>query len=140
MDTKPLETQAESLIQHELIKHGFQVSKPTFDKEGADLIIIDNIKNKFTKSIRIQCKGRTVGKNTTSIEIPLSYVDDNFIVFIYTINEDKEDNLYVYFYEDILSWKINNEKYVLNISQSKINAGKLSDFSFCKEKVKKLKR
>lgn len=138
MDTKPLEIQAESIIQHELIKYGFQVSKPTFDKEGADLIVIDDIKNKFTKSIRIQCKGRTIGKNTTSIEIPTSYADDNFIVFIYTINENMESNLYVYFYEDILNWKINNGKYVLNISQSKISSGQLSDFSFSKEKAKKI--
>lgn len=44
MDTKPLETQSESFIQSELIKNGFNVTKPTFDKEGADLLIADNIK------------------------------------------------------------------------------------------------
>lgn len=140
MDTKPLEIQAESIIQSELLKHGFQVSKPTFDKEGADLIIIDDIKNKFTKSLRIQCKGRTISKKTTSVKIPKSYVDDNFILFIYTINEDKESNLFVFFHEDILSWNINNKEYVLSISESNILSGKLSDFTFSTKKAKKIEK
>jgi hypothetical protein len=40
MDNKPLETQAESLIQHNLIKYGLLVTKPSFDTEGTDLLIL----------------------------------------------------------------------------------------------------
>lgn len=32
MDNKPLEIQAESIIQHKLVKDGFLVTKPSFDE------------------------------------------------------------------------------------------------------------
>ena len=42
-DNKPNEKQAESLIEHHLLKHKFKVAKPSFDQYGADLLILDNI-------------------------------------------------------------------------------------------------
>ena len=102
MDTKPLELEAESLIQHELIKHGFNVTKPTFDKEGADLIIIDELKSKFTKSLRIQCKGRNLNGKSARVEIPVSYVDENFVVFVYLKSKGIGSELYVFFHDEIM--------------------------------------
>jgi hypothetical protein len=63
MDNKPLELQAERLIEHELIKSGFLVTKPSFDKEGTDLLIVKDISHKITPFIKVQCKGRTIKKN-----------------------------------------------------------------------------
>lgn len=67
MDTKPLEIQAEDLIKHKLLKFDFLVTKPTFDKEGADLLIIKDISQKVTSFIKIQCKGRTIDKNSNVV-------------------------------------------------------------------------
>ena len=120
MDTKPLEIQSESYIQSELIKFGFNVTKPLFDREGADLLIIDGINNEYTHFLKIQCKGRSLGENSTNIKIPKKYIKDNFIVFLYIIDEEKRNNLYIFFKEDIEKWRINNKNYVLAITNNKI--------------------
>jgi hypothetical protein len=69
MDNKPLEIQAESLIQHKLIKHGLSVTKPSFDKEGTDLLIIRDTSQKITPIIKVQCKGRTYPLNKNGQEV-----------------------------------------------------------------------
>ncbi len=135
MDTKKLEIEAESFIQSKLIKYDFHVSKPTFDKKGADLLIIDDIDNKFTKTIRVQCKGRTVVEGDTSIKIPVAYVDENFIVFLYTVNAAKDDLLFVFFSEDILKWKFNNDNYVLRINRDNLSSSQFSKYLFSRDKV-----
>jgi hypothetical protein len=139
MDTKPLEIEAESIVQHKLIKHDFHVSKPTFDKNGADLLIIDDINNKFTKTVRVQCKGRTVGSSATNIKIPVAYVDENFIVFLYTVNEEKEDLLFIFFSEEIREWNINNNHYSLSISSAKLSTDQFSSYLFSPDKVNSIK-
>lgn len=120
MDTKPLEIESESYIQHELIKFGFNVTKPTFDKEGADLLIVDEIRQKFTHFLKIQCKGRIIKSNGSYIEIPRSYVTENFLIFLYVRNENIETSLFVFFYEDIIKWNTRNNKYFLNFTLSRI--------------------
>jgi hypothetical protein len=82
MDNKQLELQAEKLIEHKLIKHGLLVTKPSFDKEGTDLLIIKDISQKITPFIKVQCKGRTITSNS-NVTIPTKYVEENFVTFLY---------------------------------------------------------
>ncbi len=143
MDTKPLEIESESYIQHELIKFGFKVTKPTFDTDGTDLLIIDNIKDKYTHFLKIQCKGRTLKSNRSHIEIPKEYVTDNFIVFLYIRNEKHENFLFAFFCEDIIQWNIRDNKYFLSFSSAKLNTSQFLDKEFRSDTVeiiqKKLK-
>ncbi|MCF6211839.1 MAG: hypothetical protein L3K24_14450 [Gammaproteobacteria bacterium] len=120
MDTKPMEEQAESFVKHELIKHKFNVVKPCFDEEGADLLIIDNIKCKFTNILKVQSKGRSLNKNGSSITIPISYVKNDFVVFLYVVSEALESTLFTFFYEDIVKWKSNEKNYILNFTNTRI--------------------
>lgn len=124
-----MEEQAESLVKHELIKHGFNVLKPCFDREGADLLIIENIKCKFTNTLKVQSKGRSLKKNGSFITIPISYVKKDFIVFLYVVDETLESSLFVFFCEDILKWKSDDKEYTLNFTKKTI-----SD-SYFKEKM-----
>jgi hypothetical protein len=115
MDNKPLETQAESLIQHKLIKHGLLVTKPSFDKEGTDLLIVKDISKQITPIIKVQCKGRTV-KASSNVTIPIEYVEENFVVFLYVEeDESKDDFLYIFFYDDIKTWQNKRNKFQLAI-------------------------
>lgn len=139
MDTKPLEIESESLIQHELIKHGFHVTKPSFDKEGIDLLIVDNIKDKFTRFLKIQCKGRTLSSSGSYIEIPDSYVKENFIVFLYIVNEDLEHVLLTFFNEDIYKWKKTNNKYILRFTHKKLKEPYFLESVFNKNIANKIK-
>lgn len=109
MDNKPLELQAEKLIEHKLIKHGLIVAKPSCDQEGADLLIIKDISQKITPLIKVQCKGRTI-KKTSHVTIPIKYVEENFVVFLYVEEEStKDDFLYVFFQDDIKGWRNERE-------------------------------
>jgi hypothetical protein len=115
MDNKPLEMQAESLIQHNLIKHGLLVTKPFFDKEGTDLLIVKDLSEKTTPIIKVQCKGRTV-KKASNVTIPVKYVKENFVVFLYVQeDETKNDFLYAFFQDDINAWQAQGSDFQLVI-------------------------
>lgn len=115
MDNKPLELQAEKLIEHKLIKHGFLVTKPSFDKEGTDLLIIKDISKKMTSFIKVQCKGRTI-KKSSNVRINQKYVEPNFVLFLYLEEESsKNDYIYVFFDTDIKKWRIEGENFSLAI-------------------------
>lgn len=43
IDNKPLEEEAEFFVKSKLLRYGFNLAKPSFDIQGADLIILDNI-------------------------------------------------------------------------------------------------
>ncbi len=90
MDNKPLELQAKKLTEHKLIKYGFLVTKPAFDKEGTDLLIVKDISQKITPFIKVQCKGRTI-KKYSNVTIPKKYVlvADDFAYVPYL--EDLQD-------------------------------------------------
>jgi hypothetical protein len=131
MDTKPIEMQAESLVQHKLLKSNFNISKPSFDKEGADLLIVDNITNSFTPFIKVQCKGRTVKENQGSnLTIPQSYVQDNFILFLYIEDEKKDEKLFIFFKDQIISWKKRDKDYILTLKSNVLNSGEFNAFEF----------
>jgi len=139
MDTKPLEIESESLIQHELIKFGFNVTKPAFDKEGADLLVVDGIRQKYTHFLKIQCKGRVIKSNGSYIEIPISYVTENFILFLYVRNENLESSLFAFFYEDIAEWNTRNDKYVLNFTLNKIKMPEFQERIFNRKLAESIK-
>jgi len=120
MDTKPLENEAELHIQSVLLKHGFSVAKPTFDTDGADLLIVDSNKTKFTPVLRIQCKGRNISTNGSNISIPQEYVEKNFVVFLYTKLENYKSELFVFFSDDVTGWRITNNEYVLSFNKNTI--------------------
>lgn len=120
IDNKPLEEQAESLVKHELLRYGFSIAKPSYDTQGGDLLIIEKPNEQFSKILRAQCKGRTLSKNGTNVRIPISYVTDDFILFIYLVKEDRTDSLYVLFAKDIKEWTSNGKEYTLSITENSI--------------------
>jgi len=115
MDNRPLEIQAESLIQYKLINHGLLVTKPYFDKEGTDLLILKDLSEKTTTTIKVQCKGRTV-KRASNVTIPAKYVKENFVVFLYVKEDETNDDfLYTFFEDDINAWKLQGSNFQLVI-------------------------
>lgn len=122
MDTKPLQKQAEYYISSELLKYDFKATEPFFDEEGTDLIVVQNISLKNTKFLKIQCKGRNIKNGTSPIRIPISYVEENFVVFLYVIDKDKNNSLYLFLPEQVKEWKVNKkDEYVLTVNEKKIS-------------------
>lgn len=136
MDNKPLELQAERLIEHQLIKHKLLVAKPSFDQEGTDLLIIKSVSKKITPFVKVQCKGRTI-KTSSSLEIPLKYVEENFIVFLYTV-KDNNDFLYVFFHDDIIQWQKIENAYQLYIPNNFQFREEFQNHLFNKESITKI--
>lgn len=138
-DYKPSELQAENLISHHLLKHKFKLSKPTFDIQGADLLILDSIDNMATKFLKIQSKLRTIGdKKGSEVSIPLEYVTDNFVLFLYLNREDEAEVLYTFFKDDIVNWRIKNNEYKLGLSENSVL--ELRENIFSKKTVDTLKK
>ncbi|MCK5136988.1 MAG: hypothetical protein KAR19_14475 [Bacteroidales bacterium] len=121
VDNKPLEEQAENYIKSQLIKFGFNVMKPSFDKKGSDLIIVDNIEKQNSRLIKVQSKGRTISDKTTNVKIPISYVENDFILFIYTIDDKKNESCFLFFAEDINLWKKNGNDFTISFNENKIS-------------------
>lgn len=121
MDNKPLEKQSQSFIISQLIKFDFKVNELSFDEKGSDLYIIKQSRKHHLKYLTIQCKGRKLNNKNTSVRIPISYVENNFILFIYTIDDDKNEDLFLFFPEQIKEWKINTKnEYSLSINKERI--------------------
>lgn len=139
MDNKPLEKQAESFIKSQLLKFGFKVHDLSFDEKGSDLMIAKKVSNQRLKFINIQCKGRKLTTSATSITIPISYVQDNFLLFIYIIDKENNESLFLFFPDNIKSWKINKQgEYYLSISNYSLRGEKFSDKSFDKISAEKI--
>ncbi|MDD2799809.1 MAG: hypothetical protein PHV20_14560 [Bacteroidales bacterium] len=121
VDNKPLEEQAENYIKSQLLRFGFNVAKPSFDKKGSDLIILDNVERQNARIFKIQSKGRTISDKSTNIKIPISYVENEFILFIYTIDEERNESCFIFFSNDIKLWKKNGNDYILSFNKKKIS-------------------
>jgi len=131
MDNKPVEIQAESFILHKLLKYNFKTSKPSFDKEGADLLIINSITESFTSFIKVQCKGRIVKEKRGSIvTVPRTYIQDNFILFLYIEDEKWNDKLFVFFKEQICNWREKDNNFILTLKSNVLDSGELQAFEF----------
>lgn len=123
---------------HHLIRSGFKVAKPSFDTDGADLLIVDDINAKFTKTIKVQCKGRTL-ITSARVEISKSYVTKNFVLFLYLKTDKEKDPLYYFTSEDFIQWDEQNDKYILNITKSSLDKEQLQDREYTKESASKIK-
>jgi len=122
MDTTKIEYTAEDLISHKLQRNDILVAKPKFDREGTDLLAFTQI-NDGVKFCRIQCKGRSIINNSSSVKIPQSYVTSGFVLFLFVETSDSnQTNIYCFFESDFkggLQWKLNSQKeYYLYISKS----------------------
>lgn len=142
IDNKPLEKEAESFVKNKLLRYGFNVAKPSFDIKGADLLILDNIDSHYSKILKIQSKGRTFKKTTNSIKIHESYVKDDFIVFLYAIDEENKEQEYlcVFFKEDIETWNKSNDNYTLSFTSKSILTDKFQSKIFNKEVATKINK
>src|SRR5277367_399447 len=106
-DNKPAELSAESLVIHQLLKYRIKTSKPFFDEEGTDLLLVDQVSRNSTAILRAQSKYRSYAKGKPSnVTIPARYVAANFILFLYVIDEKNKDGLYVFFEEDLKQWEL----------------------------------
>jgi len=142
IDNKPFEEESESYVKNKLLRYGFNMAKPSFDIKGADLLILDNIDSYYSKILKIQSKGRTLKETTNSIKIHKSYVKDDFIVFLYVIDEiDKEkEYLFTFFKEDIEQWNLSTDNYILSFTSKSILTDKFQIKKFDKKIVEKINR
>lgn len=120
-DFRPSELQAEYYVQSVLLKAGILNCKPNFDQHGADLLIVDSLESKIPHILNVQCKYRKIAANKSSnIEIPIEYVSDHFLVFAYVVDDQNNDQLFVFFPEDVKSWNKDERVYRLTLTQNKL--------------------
>ncbi len=130
IDNKPKELVAENLIVHHLLENDFKLSKPSFDQEGADLLILDSIREKTTSFLKLQAKYRSFANNSSSsVTIPIKYVTDNFVLFLYAGSDFGDKQLYTFFIEDIKEWRNKGNKYYLTLSERSLKHFQLNIFS-----------
>ena len=138
MDNKPLEKQAQTYIYSQLLRYKFKVNELSFDENGSDLYIIKKTKKKQLKYLTIQCKGRRLSKNSSSITIPVEYIQDNFLLFTYII-DDENEYLFMFFPNQIKEWKINSKnEYSLSLNQEKILSQSFQEKIFDKNLADKI--
>lgn len=138
-DNKPIELEAENYVCSRLAKMNLRYSKPNFDSDGGDIIVINQINKDIYKSIKVQVKGRDITSNNSNVIIHKSYITDNFVFFLYLkIKEDYNDYLYCFFDNDISSWELRDDNYYLNIPQKSIENNVFSTYSFSKDKASKV--
>lgn len=139
VDNKPLEEQAEAYLKSMLLKYNFNVAKPSFDIYGIDLLIIDSPDKKLTKTLKVQSKGRTLDKKGTKVTIPISYVTDEFVLFIYIDKGDETNLLYMFTRYDIENWSKNDRNYTLSITKKLLNSEEMDKKKFNNDKAEELR-
>ncbi len=141
-DTILIGTSIENYVAYKLYKWDILVAKPYFDRNGADLLALRKV-DREAKFIRIQSKGRTIkGNHTSSLEIPKSYVDKDFVVFLHIeierIDDENEIYLYCYFTDDITKWDCDKDNYKLYIPNKFYEKDSFKVCLFNKEKAHKI--
>ena len=115
-DNKPIENEAVDYIKNRLAKCNINFAEPNFDKKGSDLLALKKVDEYTYKFLTIQAKGRTIFEKASSVVIPVEYIQEDFVVFIYIKTESKTDDyLYCFFYEELSKWIVKNEKAILSI-------------------------
>ena len=114
MDNKPFEEQAEAFVKHKLLQARLKLTDPSFDTMGADFVLLGDIRGNTTPIVKVQIKGRTADKDT-HVDIPVSYVVENFVVFIYLEWGSAEEELLIFFAEDLEAWPVSGGQYRLRI-------------------------
>lgn len=140
MDTKPLETEAMDYIRSKVARFGYKFAELNFDEDGCDFLIVKIIKKdkhyKY-KCLRCQSKGRSIFPNASNIEIPKSYVGEDFLVFVYLKPEDVDSVAdYMFTADDIKSrWNDKGETYYLYLDKDFIRKEKNNKFLFDKDRA-----
>lgn len=140
MDNKPLEKQAENYIKSQLIRFGFNVNGDlSFDKKGYDLMITKQTPKHRLKYLIIQCKGRNLKNRNSSVKIPGDYVKKNFILFVYIVDQEFNQSLFLFLPEEIKAWKRNGKnEYFLNFSKKLIQTENFHNKLFDKNLAEKI--
>ena len=134
MDTKPREMLGLYYIKSDLLKYGFEMhSELSYDVNGADFMITQKIDSNKLHFITVQSKSRTI-KRSTNIRIPKKYVTKNFVLFLYLIDDLKNENLFCFFDTDFDIFKEKDSEYTLHVTQSKIQSLK-EKYSFDQKKA-----
>lgn len=141
-DTIFIGTNVENYVAYKLYKFEILVAKPYFDRNGADLLALRKV-DKEAKFIRIQSKGRTIkDSQTSSLEIPKYYVDDDFVIFLHIeidqVDDENDTYFYCFFSNEITKWKSDNENYKLYIPNKFYEKDNFKACLFNKEKAYKI--
>lgn len=148
IDTSIKEYTAEDFITYTLQRFGIYIAKPKFDVNGTDLFAMLNFSSEtgnVFKYCRIQCKYRSLtGKGKNLVSIPESYVNHDFIVFLYIEDGNFVINrLYCFFWEDIKSnsspWKLQDGQFNLSLNIRNFEKD-LIKYAFDKTKVEKIRK
>lgn len=116
-DTKPLEKQALNLIDYKLQKFGYQYAELSFDVDGVDGIIYNDVHH-INRFLRFQAKGRSIINNSSNVKIRKEYLLEQLICFVYIETDKKEEDfLYMFTSEDIREWSQDDNYYILYIEK-----------------------
>jgi hypothetical protein len=139
-DNKPLEMEAVSLIRHRLAQRNLKTIVPDFDEFGSDILLLNTVDRNLYKSIVVQSKGRNITTNNSNVKIPLRYVDDDFVLFLYLkVDGSFDDNLFMFVKDDIVQWIQRKGNYYLNIPRNAIETAVFDAFRYDEAKWKRLK-
>lgn len=136
-----MESTAEDLVAHKLESAGILILKPKFDREGADLIALMEVKDSVS-ICRIQCKGRSlINSGSSSIKIPQEYVKGSFVTFLYIdAGNGGNTHLFTFFVDDIMKWNLNDKnEYVLSFRKTNFEK-RFIDNTFSDKSVEKIKK
>lgn len=134
MDNKPLEEEAENCIKVALSKANIKYLKPNYDTGGTDLVLLNPVSKHMAKQVIVQSKGRNVTNKPSNVVVKSDYVVSNFICFLYVkVENDYDDNLYIFFSEDIKKWSFNDENYMLSIPKGFKSSKNFIDHKFSHE-------
>lgn len=139
-DTKHLEHIALHLISFRLLKAGLLVAAPSFDSEGADLLILTAL-DENAKICKAQSKYRSlIRSSSSSIAIKAEYLEPNLVVFLF-IDDGSENyqNLYCFFKDDVAKWEKNStNEHILSFTKNTFN-NQLSTFILEKDRITRIR-
>lgn len=99
--------------------------------------------NDGARFCRVQCKGRSlINSQSSSINIPTTYVTASFIVFLYIEDSGGMNGTYIFcfFNDDITTnWNLNSKyEYILSFNKNNF-LDKLKPYTFNQEKIIRIK-
>ena len=138
IDNKPLELEALQYVQSLVARYGFNYADPNYDQKGGDFFIIEEESGNLCRLLRCQSKGRDVSNNESHVDIPIGYVVDDFLVFVYVKpGRLDETKTYLYTADDIKSlWNNNGRYYSLKLSKGFTNNNDNDKFLFDEDRSK----
>ena len=139
-DTKPLDKEALSIITYKLSKANINYAEPNFDVKGIDIIVLKEESSELYKSLFVQSKGRDITNLHSEILIKKEYNIEKFICFLYLkVDEDEDDHLFCFFYDDIILWTEYQNNYKLDIPKSATTKDYFIEHKYNQEKAKNIR-